>query len=422
MPEIKGWCPGALKPMASGDGLLMRAKIVGSKLALAQAEEIAAIASECGNGLLDLSQRAQLQMRGLSEATRGEAQARLARIGLLAPSAALEAVLNVIASPLPCGELNADALATRLAQAIASDSALQALPGKFLFLVDNGGALGLSESDADIRLEAQGARVAVVLDGARDLAHLCDPDDAIDAALALAQVFLTLRAARPLAWRRMRALVAERGAPAVFHEAGLAPTPYASRCGSQTPDAYLSAHVVDGVCFAGVAAPFGRLRASSFDALVRAALCEGASELRLTPWRALLAPVASLKAADRIVKTAQDLGFITQADDWRLDVAACPGAPECPQALGATRMGLEALAAFARGRAHEGVVAHVSGCAKGCAKPSRTPITLVANGAGFDLVFDGLANDTPAATGLALNDIARLVAAHLEKEASCPAH
>ena len=37
-PEIKGWCPGALTPMESGDGLLLRAKIVGSKLSLTQAE------------------------------------------------------------------------------------------------------------------------------------------------------------------------------------------------------------------------------------------------------------------------------------------------------------------------------------------------------------------------------------------------
>ncbi|HYA81714.1 MAG TPA: precorrin-3B synthase, partial [Methylocystis sp.] len=299
MPEIKGWCPGALAPMASGDGLLMRAKIIGSKLALTQAQEIAAIASECGNGLLDLSQRAQLQMRGLSDATRERAQARLAKIGLLAPDAATEAAVNVIASPLPCGGVDTEALAAYLAQAIAQDSALHVLPGKFLFLLDNGGSLGLAQSGADIRLEARDGRIAIALDGAGDLAFHCDPDDATDAALKLAHAFIMLRAPNPFALRRMPALVAECGALQIFREAGLAPRPYVSRCKSAAPAAYLGAHRVGEVCFTGVAAPFGRLHASDFDRLARAAAQEGASELRLTPWRTLLAPVASLEAADR---------------------------------------------------------------------------------------------------------------------------
>ncbi len=68
-PEIKGWCPGAYAPMQSGDGLLIRAKIIGSRLTAEQARAVAAIAADCGNGEMDLSQRAQLQIRGVSEAT-----------------------------------------------------------------------------------------------------------------------------------------------------------------------------------------------------------------------------------------------------------------------------------------------------------------------------------------------------------------
>ena len=62
--------------MESGDGLLMRAKIVGSKLSLTRVSEIAAIALDCGNGRIDLSQRAQLQIRGVTETTLAAAQAR----------------------------------------------------------------------------------------------------------------------------------------------------------------------------------------------------------------------------------------------------------------------------------------------------------------------------------------------------------
>ena len=170
-PEIKGWCPGALTPMESGDGLLLRAKIVGSRLSLTQASEIAAIALGCGNGRIDLSQRAQLQIRGVSETTLAAAQARLKSIGLLAPDAATESRLNIVASPLAnSASFDANEIAARLARAIAEDHALESLPGKFLFLVDDGSAPGLRDVGADIRLEARGAQFAVVLDGARDQA------------------------------------------------------------------------------------------------------------------------------------------------------------------------------------------------------------------------------------------------------------
>ena len=45
---IKGWCPGALRPMESGDGLLVRVKPRCSALTLDQAEGIADIAARVG--------------------------------------------------------------------------------------------------------------------------------------------------------------------------------------------------------------------------------------------------------------------------------------------------------------------------------------------------------------------------------------
>jgi precorrin-3B synthase len=421
MPEIKGWCPGALAPMASGDGLLMRAKVVGSKLTLAQAKEVAAISDACGNGRIDLSQRAQLQLRGLRESTLREAQARLAAIGLLAPNAETEAVLNIVSPPLPNGRFDADDMARRLARAIAADAALCALPGKFLFLVDHGGAPGLADVGADIRLEAHEGRIAVVIDGARQSAAICDPCDAIDATLALAREFIALRAQRLFELRRMRALVDEIGAEAVFRAAKLEGTSYRSSCVRPSREAYLGAHSLDSNIFAGLAAPFGRLHAQSFMRLLETVEREGVTEVRLTPWRSMLTPVASMSAAQAIVRTGEQLGLIGDAGDARLGIVACPGAPECPQALGATREGLEALFEGIMSFASDRIGLHVSGCAKGCAKPSSTPITLVATGKGFDLVYEGRASDAPLKASLTLSDVARLLAPRNLLEPSCPA-
>jgi precorrin-3B synthase len=420
-PEIKGWCPGALTPMESGDGLLMRAKIVGSKLSLTQASEIAAIAFSCGNGRIDLSQRAQLQIRGVSETTLAAAQTRLKSIGLLALDAATESRLNIVASPL-AGSTSFDAneIAARLARAIAEDQALKALPGKFLFLVDDGSSPGLRDVDADIRLEARGARCAVVLDGARDQAIIAPPTAAIDAAIALARAFIELRAGRAFEFRRMRALIDAMGADALLRACGLKSESYSSTCRQGALFDLLGAREIGENFFAGFAAPFGRFLAQDFADLADAALREGAKELRLTPWRAILAPTRSLEQAARIVEAARALGFVVDAGDARLAIAACPGAPECSQARGPTRIGLDAIADAAKALSRGGIGAHVSGCAKGCAKPSATPLTLVANGGFFDLVYNGAASDAPTATGLTLGEIADVVARNGLTEASCP--
>ncbi len=429
-PEIKGYCPGARRPMASGDGLLLRAKLIGSALSAEQAREIADIATSCGNGLLDLSQRAQLQLRGLSEATLDTALRRLDAIGLLAPNAATEAVLNFLASPLAglgVGAFDANEFARRLARAIADDPILRALPGKFLFLIDDASALGLAEVAADIRLEAFGERIAIVLDGARNRAVIIEAEAAIDMALALARAFIALREGNEFELRRMRALVAARGADRLPREAGLEAAPYRSARRAPRWDEIFGVRAVGDIWFAGVGAPFGRWRASDLAALADMAARDGIGELRLTPWRAFLALTPSRAAAQSIIDAATRLDLIVTASEPRLAVAACPGAPECPQAKGVTRAHLDRLAPLAQGLAREGARLHVSGCAKGCAKPGATEVTLLATGAGFDLIDHGRAGDAPTATALSLEQVeralaTRAVATHDKTEVACPAH
>ena len=46
------------------------------------------------------------------------------------------------------------------------------------------------------------------------------------------------------------------------------------------------------------------------------------------------------------------------------------------------------------------VILHVSGCAKGCARPLATAATLIATENGYDLVVDGRAAGPPVRHGL----------------------
>jgi precorrin-3B synthase len=422
-PEIKGWCPGAYAPMASNDGLLIRAKVVGARATASQLAAIAAISQDCGNGLVDLSQRAQLQLRGVRCETLDDALRRLDAQGLLAASADAERVVNIVASPLAgldeSAGFDANALAAELAQALQADAMLTALPAKFLFAVDDGGALSLEDVEADIRLEAcESGGVAIRVAGARDEAILVDMRDATATAVELARSFVTLRNGS-FELRRMSRLVAAIGGAALLREAGVAVQPYATRRIPRNR-AGLGAQQTGNVSYAGVAAPFGRWRAQELAVSAQLAESNGLGEIRLTPWRALLIPAQSHEAAEGVARALDDHGLITGEDDPRLAVVACPGAPECPQARGETRAHLARLAPLAQKLAgRDGVGLHVSGCAKGCARPGATATTLIAHDGAFDLVYDGRAGDAPQATGLTIDAVERALMARAE-EHICP--
>ena len=97
---VKGWCPGALRPMPTGDGLLVRVRISAGRLSLDQAEALASCARDCGNGTIEVSSRGNLQLRGVAEAKLNELQARLAAERLVDADPATERVRNIVASPL----------------------------------------------------------------------------------------------------------------------------------------------------------------------------------------------------------------------------------------------------------------------------------------------------------------------------------
>ena len=50
--KVQGWCPGALRPMQSGDGLVVRIRPPLGRLTPAQAKAIAKAAGTHGNGII----------------------------------------------------------------------------------------------------------------------------------------------------------------------------------------------------------------------------------------------------------------------------------------------------------------------------------------------------------------------------------
>ena len=224
-PYRKGWCPGALKPMETGDGLLARVRVPRGRLSLDQASALAHAAMCCGNGAIDLSARANLHLRGLTERTLPGLRARLEAAGLIDTDPEIERLRNVVASPLddidPEASFDLGPSFTALETRLKEDERLRRLPAKFSFLLDAQGRLPLGDIDADIRFEAsRGGTFAVFLAGEDALAAECAPDEIGDVAARLGAAFLALAGAGEAAPRRMRALVEGKGTRTVFAEAG----------------------------------------------------------------------------------------------------------------------------------------------------------------------------------------------------------
>ena len=342
MSVVKGWCPGAWRPMMSGDGLVVRVRPRLARLTSQQALGLAELAQAQGSGIVELTRRANLQLRGVRD--HAAVIEGLSALDLLDPDPEAEARRNVTVAP----DWQAGDTTQRIAEALTARlHDLPDLPAKFGFLIDAGPHRVLDGVPGDIRIERGDTGLILRADGqARGRAVV--EADAVEAALDLARWF----AAHSGEARRMRGVTPP--------DAGdTAPGPVGA---------------VAGFLEGGVA--FGQTAAGSLAAVARAA-----DGLRITPWRTLLLEGATALPDD-----------LLPPSDPLLQIDACPGAPLCPQATVETRT-------LAR-RAHPKGSLHVSGCAKGCARSAPADVTLVGRDGRFDLVIGGRAGDTPAATGL----------------------
>lgn len=417
MSVVRGWCPGALRPMASGDGLVVRVRPRLARLTAAQVMGLCAAAQAHGAGLIDLTSRANLQLRGVREDALPALQAALAALGLLDATPELEARRNILVAP----DWRAGDDTARIASDLAARlDALPPLPAKVGFAVDAGMAPVLSGDSADFRVERAADGALLLRCEGRALGAPLRAGAEAAALIAIAQWFADSggsaagRMARHAAalpdWAEGRAAPAPTRAP-------IAPGPHPL-----------------GQAWG---LPFGQIAAGR---LAEAMTVSGVRALRITPWRVALAegaqPVTPNNGAQAKVRAvraqgvalAQDAEAMTQAGGAHvmapaegaqvgdapagnaqaaartallsdptaaaLRADACAGAPFCPQASVETRALALRLAPHVTGRLH------VSGCAKGCARAAPADVMLTGRDGRFDLAFDARAGASGAATGL----------------------
>jgi precorrin-3B synthase len=376
--DVKGWCPGILRPMASGDGLIVRVRPRCGAFSLETARALADLAERLGNGHIDLTRRANLQIRGLTDDRLPELQMQLATLGLLDPDTETEAVRNVMVAPLAgldhSQRIDVRPVALAIDDALTSDKRLHALPSKFGMLVDGGGAISIASERSDICLAAVGETLAFGLDTAKGTEWLgtLPTTRAAEAAIAAAHAFLAV-ATRG----RMRGL-SEAAFTQVQAAVGLSPMAVLPAAGGRRLGLLGSA--------VGIAAPFGRLEAGQLRQLVKLAAEAGAVDLRLSPWRTVYFSVCE-EAGVFVLEEARDAGLIVEENDPVLQVEACPGAPDCKSSSVDARGDARRLATIAAVRGWQGSI-HVSGCAKGCARSLPSDLVLAGKAGAYRLIRD----------------------------------
>jgi precorrin-3B synthase len=399
----RGACPALSAPMQTGDGLLVRLNPVAGGISPNALIGLCESALRHGNGIMEVTARGSLQIRGLTLESAPLLAAEIDALGIAVrtgvpvetgPLAGLDP--DEIADPRP--------LAERIRAGIEAAGLGIRLGPKVSVVVDGGGRLTMDTVLADVRLVAERRdeagiawRLSVAGDGrtASPLALLHEPA-AVDATLAILDAIAALG-------REGRARDME---PEYLASLALASEDSRSTLSPSVEHEHLqvlssmplgTVPLTENQYALSIALPFGSMPAEQLIALANAAASLGASEIRFAPRRTLLVLGLSEPACAELRSATASLGFVTDPADPRTKIAACPGAPACASGHIAARKIAEEIAKEAGDIFDPTFSLHVSGCAKGCAHPAEATLTLVGGEKGAGLVVSGTAKGLPAA-------------------------
>src|SRR3984957_12204311 len=140
-PQRRGACPGLSAPMATGDGLLVRLLPI-STIGLGPFAALCTAARQHGNGIIEVTSRGSIQIRGLSAASAPRFAAAIVALGIAAGDG-IPVLINALAGLDAKEIIDAGALAADLRVALARKSLTQRLSAKVSVAIDGGGELSL---------------------------------------------------------------------------------------------------------------------------------------------------------------------------------------------------------------------------------------------------------------------------------------
>lgn len=161
-------CPGVFRPWPADDGALVRLRIPGGRITRTTLLDLVGVAERNGDGKVHLTKRANLQLRGLplADGALPRSVVEAIRVTGLLPHPDHELVRNVLVSPLTGlhgGRADLRPITDELDERVCATPSLAKLPGRFLFVLDDGrgdlvrrscdlGLVALSDDEVQLRI------------------------------------------------------------------------------------------------------------------------------------------------------------------------------------------------------------------------------------------------------------------------------
>ncbi|WP_448679046.1 precorrin-3B synthase [Pseudomonas nicosulfuronedens] len=428
-------CPGLLRIVASRDGGICRIKLPCGQLNANAARAIALAADRHAGGVLEATNRSNLQIRGVHAGAENALSRELLGAGLGPRELASDDVRNLLVSPAlgldADSAVDASPLARQLLDLLERTPRFHSLSPKFGIQLDAGEALAMLEHPNDLWLSAMSDDPAPLF--AFGLAG-CPPQRGTDRpALAavsaeqlpllvetLLHLFLDLAGDGQTRMRHLREMLGDNVllerlqqrlpfalqlGPVVDNWRRPAPQPF-GHLGIQPQ--HQSERVMVGAGFV-----LGRLDSTTLFGLADLAERFSGGQLRLTPWQSLLLPDVAPTDAAIVLGALANLGLVIDAAQPLSRLVACSGSSGCARGLADTKADALRLAERLRHVPPAGV--HLCGCPRSCAAAHVAPYTLLAVADGrYDLFrrADGVAGfGLPLARNLSLEAAGDLLAA-----------
>ena len=387
-------CPGLWRIVSALDGGICRIKLPGGLLLAEQAEAVATAAERFAGGVIEATNRGNLQIRGIGSDHRALIDSLLAA-GLGPRDAAGDDVRNLMLSPLaghdPTMLLDARPLAQQILDMLEGTPRFHQLSAKFAVQLDAGEGLAMLEHPHDLWL------AALQLEQRRWLAFGlagCPADGQVLGAVPVEQGLALVRAVlerfldlATAEQSRMRQLLERCPVEGFIHGLGLDIRRDALVLGwrrQPTESSWLGVLPQQQGLALGVAPPLGRLTPGMLRAVAQVARQAGDGSLRLSPWQSLVITSIDPQRIEQAQRALTAQGLLCHSHEPLARVTACTGASGCAKAHGETKADAVALASLLKPGAPGSV--HLSGCPRSCAVAHVAPATLLARSAGrYDL-------------------------------------
>jgi len=387
------------------NSFMCRLRLPGGVLSAWQFRGVADVARRRGGGHVDVTTRANLQVREIGPHDAPGVLTELAEIGIVTRGAGADNIRNVTATPTsgvdPRELIETLPLAKEMHHYILNHKEMYGLPRKFNVAFDGGGLVSSLEETNDVGFRAvrvgesgageglsPGVYFRLCLGGitghkdfARDTGVLVRPEDCVAIAAAVIRVFSRAgdRADRRSA--RLKYVLDDWGfdkfLAAVEADLGRTlPRVAMDRCeppaGAVDRWGHVGVHPQKqrGKFYIGVVLPVGRMTCDQVDALADVAQRYGGGTIRLTVWQNLL--ISDVAAADLDAAKAAIVacGLHWDASGFRGGLVACTGNAGCKFANTDTKGQAMTLARYLEARLtlDRPINIHLTGCGNSCAQ------------------------------------------------------